>query len=642
MCGVAGIYNYGDRTRPIDSALLSRMTDTLAHRGPDGRGIHIQGPIGLGHRRLAIVDRSAAGHQPMLSANGCVLSYNGEIYNHHRYRSRLQSKGVVFRGSSDTETLLNVLCRWGTDALEDLAGIFSLAFWDPIQHCLLLARDPLGVKQLYYHDDGQRILFASEIKALLQCSEIERRVNKEAVNQYLHFHTPLFEHTFFAGIHQLQPGEWMRVTATGGRKKTFWRLQSLAQHNQKSIESTVSDFQQEFAEIVSSQLMSDVPVGVFLSGGIDSSTVAAFAKKSGQRLPCFGVHFSDQGVVDERPYQESVAKALGLDLNLTTVDGSSFADDLHRLTYYQDQPVIGAALIPMYHVSKLAASQVTVCLGGQAADELFAGYARYALAHPAKVAASWLRRKMSTVLPGRTAQAAGGVGGNLTEQFLEFGTLARLWRAASKGRTWHARYFENFVRMDESVWLNVFDAELVSRSSARNTFMEHVTQQPTADPADRLLHWDMQTYLPGLFQQDDRMSMANSLESRVPFADPRLVRLAFSIPFSMKMRDGASKWILRKAVSEMLPSEILNRRKVGFDTPVERWMRDHKSFVRETLCSQRARERGFMSMTGVESILNNIEHPYWFNITWKLLSVELWASVFIDNETPPLNSGSVQ
>jgi asparagine synthase (glutamine-hydrolysing) len=630
VCGIAGIFQYGRLDSTPDRDVLLRMTRTLSHRGPDDEGLFVDGPIGFGHRRLSIVDLSASGHQPMESIpTGAVITYNGEIYNHKSLRSRLTARGIRFRGTSDTETLLYLIAEYGPRALAETAGIFAFGYWDGQARRLILARDPLGVKQLYYHDDGERVVFASEIKALLECAAVPREIDSEALNQYLHFHTPLFDRTFFKHIKQVRPGEYLEVDRNGIRHRLYSQTDGFRPRDRGPAE-TIADLKELLGSVVAEQLMSDVPVGAFFSGGIDSSAVAAFAKRAGQSVRCFGVHFTGQGVIDERPYQEAAARALGLDLELTTVDPRAFADDLMRLTYFQDQPVIGAAMIPMYHVSKLAARHVKVCLGGQAADEIFGGYARYALAHPGRVLASWFKRGTGTA--GEPGAVDGTVGGNLMKQLADGKNLRRLARRLHPTESWSGRYFENFAQVPESEWSRIFPGTAaMSRERARTTFDDTIRQSPAETPGDKLLHWDIQTYLPGLFHQDDRMSMANGLESRVPIADPRIVRFALHTDFGLKLRGGASKWILRQAVADVIPASVLNRRKVGFDTPAESWMRGpHAAFVHDLLHSSAARSRGFWDHAGVARALANTNSPYWFDVVWKLASIEAWAATFLD------------
>lgn len=634
MCGIAGVFHYGDQSTPVDVRELEAMTRILAHRGPDDEGTFVDGPVGFGHRRLAIVDLTATGHQPMVSASGrSCLTYNGEFYNHTEFRPRLEARGVRFRGTSDTETLLYLIEEYGPRALGDVAGIFGCAFWDRTSRRLLIARDPLGVKQVYYHDNGRRIVFASEIKALLECRDVPAELNPGALNDYLHFHTPLFDSTFFLGIRQLKAGECLEVTASGVRRRSYAETDGFASRHE-TPEAAVLSLRSLLGKVVSDQLMSDVPVGVFFSGGIDSTAIAAFAKRAGADIRGFGIHFSDDDVIDERPFQEAAAKALNLPLELTTLDGRSFADDLPKLIWHQDEPVIGAAMIPMYYVSRLAARSVKVCLGGQGADEIFGGYARYALVEPSQVVSSWFNRTR----PGKTSEQpiTDAVGGNLWKQLADVQNLKRLVRSASQLTGGTGRYFENFAKVSEAEWTRVFpDRAISSRAVARRHFDETLRRSPARQAGDRVLHWDIQTYLTGLFHQDDRMSMANSLESRVPMADPRMVRFALHTDFRLKLRGGASKWLLRQAVADVVPSMVLNRRKVGFDTPAERWMRTtHADAVRDILLSSRSRTRGYWDIAGVEATLAGSSSSHWFDTTWKLLCIETWARTFLDRGGP--------
>lgn len=638
MCGFAGVFHYGDRERPVDRRSLVAMTRSLGHRGPDGEGFYVDGPVGLGHRRLAIVDLSETGAQPMLTPDRrAVIAYNGELYNHRVFRQRLEARGHRFRGSSDTETLLHWMREDGPDALERAEGIFTFALWEKDSETLTLARDPLGVKQLYLHDDGTRVVFASEIKALLVREDVPRRVDPEAVNEYLHFHTPLFDRTFLRDVKVLRPGSFVRYTARGPSERRYWALDDFRWRTE-APEAQVEALRGVVRTVVRDQLMSDVPVGSFFSGGIDSTAVAAFAAKEGLPPQCFGVHFTGQGVIDERPFQESAAKRLGLPLDLITLDGSTFPDDLRTLLYYQDQPLIGAAMLPMFAVAKLASSKVKVCVGGQAADEIFGGYARYALVHPWKVASAWAGQRIRSRLGGGGGGAGGG--SNLGKQLAERKTLDRVVALARKalagGFDWQSRYFDHFTKVPVERWEGVFAAPgFVDRAQMKARFRDALRASPATDPADKVMHWDLQTYLTGLFTQDDRMSMAHGLESRVPLADPRLVRFAFKTPYDLKFRAGSSKWILRQAVADVLPGEVLHRRKVGFDTPAERWMREtHAGFVRDTLLGKRARERGFWSGAGLARALDDTNDPYWFDRAWKLLSIETWAQVVLDGDGP--------
>jgi asparagine synthase (glutamine-hydrolysing) len=625
MCGIAGIFHYAEPDRPIDRNLLEAMTLAIEHRGPDAAGIHIDGPIGLGHRRLSIVDLSETGAQPMRTSDGSgYLVYNGEFYNHAEFRGRLEQRGVRFRGSSDTETLLYLLREYGQTALQHAAGIFGFAYWDARGRKLTLARDPLGVKQVYYHDDGRRLLFASEIKALLADPSVRREADPLAVSEYLHFHTPLFERTFFKGIRQVRAGECMTFGHYHSEARTYWQIDDF-EKAALGTEAHVEELASRINRVVKDQLMADVPVAAFFSGGIDSTAVAAFASRNGSLARCFGVHFANQGVIDERPYQETAAKSLGLDLQLTTLDGRSFPEDMRRLLYFQDQPVIGPAMFPMHAVSQLAASQFKVCLGGQASDEVFGGYARYALARPLSVIRNWFAQSNS--------QHVNQVGGNLSKQLTQRKNISRLLRNVGNLQNWQSRYFESFAKVPIHLWKQLFDTgDLCDREHCRRLFEQETNLSAATDPADKIMQWDLRTYLTGLFQQDDRMSMSVSLESRVPLADPRLVKHAFKIPYDLKFRRGATKWILREAIADIVPEQVLNRVKVGFDTPVESWMRGrHAGFVRETLLSGKSLGRGLWNEKGIKHLVEHPDGAFWIDRVWKALNIEVWAETFLDS-----------
>jgi asparagine synthase (glutamine-hydrolysing) len=614
MGGIAGIYHYAEPDRAIDRSLLERMTRTLAHRGPDDEGFYVRGNLGFGHRRLSIVDLSLTGAQPMSSEDGTYsITYDGEFYNHASFREKLCARGHRFRGTSDTETLLHLMKDSGPDALSEVTGIFGFAYWNSHERRLTLARDPLGVKQVYYHDDGRRIVFASEIKALLQCPDVPHEPDLDGINQYLYFHTALFERTFFRDIRQLRAGEYLEVGPYGARLRSYWVINDFTRFNEAPVR-IVQKLCDQLAEVVKDQLMADVPVGALFSEGFESTAVAAYAARHGKSPTCFGVHFTGQGIPDERPDQEAAARALGLELQLITMDGSTFPDDLKRLMYHQDEPVIGPAMFPKFYVSQLASHNVKVCLGGQAADEIFGGYARYA----------------QTGSNNRTAET----GGNF-RQLGDWHRINRLVNNTSNPVNWEKRFFENFAKLPEASWAEVFQSPIFySRERCHQLFHETVNRSPATGAADKIMHWDTQTYLPGVFHQDDRMSMAAGVESRVPFADPRLVRFAFRAGFDVKSCGGDAKGILWQAVADVLPQSVLTHCKVNFDTPAELWMKgQHSDFLRDVLQSKRASERGFWNCRTIDNLLSHNNTTGWFDVVWKVLCIETWASIFLDGSS---------
>jgi asparagine synthase (glutamine-hydrolysing) len=630
MCGIAGLIRYGADATSDDARTVERMLGRLVHRGPDAGAVYREGSIVLGHRRLAIVDLSETGAQPMRSGIRTALVYNGEAYNHAALRDLPALNSENWRGHSDTETVLRLLDTRGPDALRDVAGIFALAYWSERDQSLTLARDPLGVKQLYVYERPEFVAFASELKALFEVPGFRAQLEPEAVNDYLHFHGPLFERTFFRGVRQLLPGQWMSFGRNGRRReKTYWFVPDQSPRTEPH-RVIADELLSVLAEVVHDQLMADVPVGCFFSGGIDSSSIA---KIGGQARPLklFGVHFSGEASIDERPFQEAAARSLGLDLELTTLASDALPNLLPRLLYFQDQPVVGTAILPMFAVSKLASQSVKVCLGGQAADELFAGYARYNLVEPGRAALAWWSGRQPRHDAARGSQGSR----NLWKQLADRRNLERLTLALRAGWSWKRRYLQHFRAVPEGVWLDSgISPELFSEERAYQSLSDFVDRSPASAPTEKVLHWESATYLTQLFQQDDRMSMANSLESRVPFADPRLVRFAMRVPLAFKLSGGSSKRILRDALEGTLPSEIIHRRKAGFDNPVLSWMRrEQRDWTQSILRESRTRTRGYFSTAFLESILESDRSPWSNDVLWKVISLELWSRTFLD-ETP--------
>jgi len=628
MCGIAGIYNYREGD-PADADLVARMGEIIRHRGPDDSGVYVRGSVGLSHRRLSIVDVSPAGHQPMTNEDGTAwIVYNGEVYNHQDFAADLKAKGHTFRGHSDTETILHLIEEEGTAAFAKLAGIFGFGFWDEREQRLYVARDPLGVKQVYYHDDGTRILFASEIKALLADPSVQARLEPRALNQYLHFHTPIDDLTFFQGIRVIPPGHYLEVDRSGVRVSRYSPLEDYTRTSD-SVEQRVEQLRDLLRRVTASQLMSDVRVGCFLSGGIDSSSIATFASQEIARedFIAFGCFYPGSSVTDEHPYAEQVAKTLGIELSHVQPDPGQLAELLPRVVWHQDEPKIGAAMASMWFVSELAAKSVKVCLGGQGGDEIFAGYARFSMVHPLQ--------NLGAAIVGRVLGRGESKVRNTVQRQASGRNLSRMLRALRPAGGWRARYFNTFAMLPEEPLLRLFrhDPELVSRRAAFDDFQQLADRCPSREPLNQALYWDMKTYLPGLFAQDDRISMAHGLETRVPMADPRVVAYALTLPPEDKLHGLATKWILKEAVAPVIPEWVLNRRKEGFATPLEEWLEGPlRDLVRETLLGDAAKQRGLMDTAEVGRWLDRStpRHSLWEQIVWKLLNIELWHRLFVD------------
>lgn len=627
MCGIAGIFHYREPRR-VDASLLDRMTDLIAHRGPDGRDVWIDGAVGFGHRRLSIVDLSEAGKQPMKTSDGgVVITYNGETYNHADFRPELEASGVRFRGHSDTETIIYLYRQRGAAAFNELAGIFAFGLWDAREQALYLVRDPLGVKQVYYHDDGRSIAFASEVKALLLMPGVAREPDLEAIGEYLHFHTAVGERTWFRGIRLVPPGHYARVDAHGVVVRRYASEDDYSPLGMTQDE-TIAALQSSIGATVKSQLMSDVPVGCFVSGGIDSTVVAKYSRDFTRgKLNGFGCYFNDAGAVNEEPYAQEVSRALDLDLHVTHPTVNDFTDLFERALWHQDEPKIGPAMISMWKVAEIAANDVTVCLGGQAADEIFAGYARYATAAPLRILAAEGRKRL---LRRREGPAA-----TVQKQLAKGNNAARLLRLMNPLHGWERRYFDTVAQIPRSLLASIFGEQSVIADRGRyfDAFRALNATCASKDPVDRAMYWDRKVYLPGLFVQDDRMSMAHSLETRVPLADPRMVRLALRIPNEWKMNGLASKWILKQALRGVIPDWVINRQKAGFDTPARLWFTGPaREMTHDLLAGSRTRERGLFDTTVTAKLLDDVD-PLREVLIWKLINIEQWFRIFID--TPP-------
>lgn len=629
MCGIAGIYHYGEPGMEPPRPLLERMGELLRHRGPDDSGVYIDGTLGFVHRRLSILDVSPTGHQPMVSASGeRVICYNGELYNHIALKETLGSLTPRWRGRADTEILLEYLERFGTKGLPELIGIFSFAYWNRQDKELWLARDPMGVKQVYYWDDGRKLVFASEIKGILCHPEVRAEVNPDALSEYMHFHTPIRANTFFKDIHLLEAGHFLRVTRHGVTRERYAPRPDYSPYPFRR-EEMVERLQTLMREVIGSQLMSDVPVGCFLSGGIDSSMVARFSTElfGGNVKDGFGCFYENQGVQDESGFAREVANAFSIKLHECTVTSTEFPAILEDALYHQDEPKIGEGMISMYAVSRLAARHVKVSLGGQGADELFGGYARYAAVSPF--------RQVFWELWRRYEDRETGIGSTAHKQLGKEGNFKRFVALISRLTSWQRRYFGIISQVPEEMLTGALPAFAghLGKDRMFRRFLDIIEQCPSSDPMDKVMFWDQQTYLQGLFAQDDRMSMAHSLESRVPLADQRMSRFAGKTRVVWKMRGFSTKWLLKKSLSDVLPTSVINRRKGGFETPGRLWLTvSNREYVREMLLGDTARRRGIYNSEYIEKLLDNELSHGALQLVWKLLNIEVWARLHLDDK----------
>ena len=615
MCGIAGIVSH--RGKPPSPEELRRMCAALRHRGPDDEGFHVGAGVGLGMRRLSIIDLTT-GHQPVSNEDGSVwVVLNGEIYNFRELRRALERNGHVFRTSTDTEVIVHLYEEHGADCVKHLRGMFAFALWDARARSLLLARDRLGIKPLFYAEVNGRLAFASELKALLELPEIGRQLNWRAVNHLFSFLTTPATESIVAGVHKLEPGHTLTVSPAGVRKRQYWDVRFAPDHRSGEAD-LVAQLRALLEESVRLHRVSDVPVGAFLSGGIDSSSVVAMlARQSTRPVRTFSIGFREAGF-DETRYARIVARRFGTDHRELVVDPdiTGMVDDL---AWHLDEPFGDPSAIPTYLVSKLAAEDVTVVLSGDGGDELFAGYDRYVVERRERrwqSVAAPLRGVLRTVA---AAMPEGARGRNFLRHYSLAGAQRYLDAAAC-------------FRQDERGRLLHADAAAAVRDD--EAWREAAALLTSADDhwLSALQYFDLKRYLPlDILTKVDRMSMAHSIEARVPLLDHALVEFAATLPPGLKL-NGTTKYIFKQALRGILPDEVIDRPKQGFAVPLGRWFRGELSgFLRERLLSRRARQRGILDAGTVERLiaLHERGRPLDQQL-WTMLSFELWCEAFLD------------
>ena len=625
MCGIAGIYEYARRDG-ADPGVLSDMLDVIAHRGPDDAGTHVDGNVGIGNRRLSIIDLPG-GKQPMRNEDGeVVVVFNGEIYNYRELADRLRRRGHVLATASDTETIVHLYEDQGENLVHELRGMFAFAVWDARRGRLLLARDRLGIKPLYYTEANGRLVFGSEIKAILQHPDVSARLSLEALSHFLSLKYVPAPATMFDGIQALPPGHLLTCDEDGVRVEEYWDV-SFARDESRAVseEESAEQLEELLRESVEAHLVSDVPFGAFLSGGIDSSTIVALMSEFLEApVKTFSVGFGGEGEsYSELPYARLVAKRYETDHHEVFIRPSEFSDLAEKIVWHLDQPIADDACVANYMVAELASRHVKMVLTGEGGDELFAGYARYA---GERLSPAFSR------LP-RSAKAA---------------TLALASRLPRLRRAKIALYA--LCQPDETTrltsWFPLLNDEMKSGLlstaaqrelgdlSAAAVFAEQLARTDAADVLSRMLYVDTKLWLPDdLLARGDKTSMAASLEARVPLLDHKVVEFAASLPPDLKLRRLTRKYLLKKVSSRWLPDEIINRKKKGFPIPVSIWFRgEARPFVRDILSPASVRKRGLLEPRAVERLLD--EHERGFadhgSIIWGLLSVELWHRLFID------------
>ncbi len=623
MCGIAGII---DPRNPPDAALIDRMIAPIAYRGPDGAGsiCFKEDGVALGHRRLSILDLSDAGRQPMSVAEDRYwVTYNGEIYNYLEIRRELEGLGYAFRSDTDTEVLLRAYEQWGDGCLRRFMGMYAFAIWDRKEKELFAARDRLGIKPFYYEQNAQGgLIFASEVKSILAVSRERRAVDPTLIDAYMAFGYVPGEQTMHSGIERLLPGHYLRWRDGRLQNSSYWDLRFDAVRDE-GVERHATTVREMLHDSIELHLRSDVPLGVFLSGGLDSSAVVALlAKGASAGLKTFSVAYDFGAAYDETPYARQVSAKFGTDHHEIRVTPRGFADYIPEYIWHMDEPVTEAAAISLHYVAKLARQHVTVGLSGEGSDELFAGYDFY--------------RYNTTIETAR--KLIGGAGfrqaASIVRRVKRLSKLAKYLSLAAEPLDQRYRGISSYEPETNASLYSQRFAPIAARGNSRcAAFIEKLFQKTDRlDPLSRMLFFDTKTWLvDDLLIKADRMSMASSLELRVPFLDHRLVEYAATIPSRYKMRFGAPKFVLKRALRDVLPAQIVSRKKMGFPTPLEIMFRGELfDYAHGTLLSRKAVDRGYFHEAAVRRMLAEHRDGTAANhrTIWQLLVLEEWHQRF--------------
>lgn len=636
MCGICGILDL--RENAVSGEELEAMSRVLRHRGPDDRGSFHSGPVAFGFRRLSIVDLSG-GHQPMCNEDRSVwIVFNGEIYNHAELRPGLEKLGHRFASNSDTETIVHLYEEYGDDCVSHLRGMFAFAIWDARRKRLFCARDRLGIKPFYYAMTDGRFAFASEIKALFELRDLKARLNRRSLPEFFTFGYLSAQETLYHNVYKLLPGHrlCLDVAAENSRPQItqYWDLNNVPQAHSLGEAQCVSRFRELFTETVRSHLMSDVPLGVFLSGGLDSSSIAAvMASLKKDRIQTFSVGYAENQY-SELPYAQAVAKHIGAEYNEVILGPEDFFTSLPQLIWHEDEPLVWPSSVALFFVSRLASEKVKVVLTGEGGDELFAGYLKYRVALW-NLRGGPLYRALVPRFVRQTVRKA------LSSELGPDWMLRKLRHSFLYHQDHFEQiYFDNFYAAfpqheQPQLFDNALNDELRGVNAYANSMQYFPASGLNGNALNNLLYMDIKTYLVELLMKQDQMSMAASIESRVPFLDHKLVEFAASLPARYKLRFSSGKYLLRKAMARDLPPEVLQRNKKGFPTPIRPWLRNQLfEKVKTILTDGRLAERRLVKPGYVEYLLN--AHRQGLSSAtegcWRLLNFELWCRIFLDRD----------
>jgi asparagine synthase (glutamine-hydrolysing) len=641
MCGICGIVNF-KATNPVDGRLLEQMTSAQAHRGPDDHGYFIEENVGLGHRRLSIIDVSG-GKQPIFNEDGSVVVvFNGEIYNFADLTGDLTSRGHSFTTRSDTETIVHAYEEYGENCMRDFRGMFAFSIWDRRRKRLFIVRDRLGIKPVYYYAGKEFFAFASEIKSLLQHPQVPREVDRESLDQYMTLRYVPGPRTMFKNIFKLQPGHWMMVENGKIRIQKYWDLEypeagdphpplrgDLSQWERDRTE----EFEHLLEESVRLRLISEVPLGVFLSGGLDSSTMLAMMSRitGGERVKTFSVGFETDGpsggeasAANEFKYAREAAAHFGAEHHEFQVSADQFREAIPTMVSHLDEPMADPTCIPLYFISRLAREHITVVLSGEGADETMGGYSLYQTA----IALEKMRRRLGPVADAAPTLAALPIGDRARAHLRNLGDRLED----------HYRGVGRAISLETKLALMGPQRFGQSQQELSEVFGRYFKRVEKASDLNRMLYVDAKVWLPeDLLLKADKMTMATAVELRVPFLDHKLVEFIATLPDSLKIRNGKGKWILRHCMGNVLPPSIIHRTKKGFSMPAESLLRaELKDFVHDALLSRDSACRKFFNPQAVEDTVARQEQGKLsgYQTVWSLLVFELWHKQFIEDFVP--------
>ena len=633
MCGICGKVKF-DRESPVSGTLLKAMADSIAHRGPDDEGFYISGQVGLGFRRLSIIDL-AGGHQPLSNEDGTVwIVFNGEIYNYQELRQELLSKGHIFRTQTDTEVIVHLYEEFGDRCVEKLRGMFGFAIWDERQLKLLLARDRTGIKPLYYGVTDRSLVFGSEMKAILVDPEIKREILPSIVDRFLTFDYVAGDETLFKNIYKLPPGSLMVIQDGKSEIKQYWDLRFSP--GNLTIESAEEQLLELLEESVRLHMISDVPVGFLLSGGVDSTAMLSLAaRKTDKPISSYTVGFTNSGFADERPFARMAAEKYGSEHHEITISSKDFVDFMPGYVWHMEEPVCEPPAVALYYISKLARNYVKVLISGEGGDEAFGGYPNY----------------RTMLLLERLKRATRPLNGALSKS-VSLLHKAIPWQRLGKYLPFLDVPFESYYYSRTSSPFRLFNAhyrEIYSDDFGRTVSKEHsvlpvtrlLQQNRSDDLLSRMLYVDTKTWLPDdLLVKADKMTMANSIELRVPLLDHKILEFAASLPSSFKVRGFETKYVAKRCLSSQVPKEILDRKKTGFPVPYAEWLRtDLRGWVRDVLLDREALEREYFKKPAIEKLLKeNVESGLHNKDIFSLVVLELWHREFASPTPNKINA----